>query len=426
MRQGSLPRGPAQSHRSCATPAPRERRQTPVMADVGASSRRRLDGDMSARDAQRPDDVVPFGVRVAAAWAWRLLLIAAATGVAAYVAATLRLVVVPAVLAVFLTVLLEPFKHRLERAGMATALAALVALAAAVVVLGGLLALLIPPVVDELDTLTRDVEAGASRVVEWVAEGPLNAGDGDVSAVVDRLRDNVDVLGSGVLAGATLLAEAVAALLLALVFTFFLLKDGRRLWRWVLSRVPARRRPAAAELGRRIWATLGAYLRGVLIVALFDAVFIGLALVVLGVPLALPLTVVTFIGAFIPIVGALAAGAAATLVALVTGGVDQALLVLAAVIVVQQVESQILSPVVLGRAVKLHPGIVLVSVTAGAVLYGVVGAALATPVAAIIGAAATVAGADGDPVSASSATRRRVPRSPHENGPEAREPSDRP
>jgi len=356
---------------------------------------------LTVSDPRRPEDSIPFGVRVGAAWAWRLLLIAAAVSAAAYAAAALRLLVIPAVAAVFLTVLLEPVKQRLVRAGMAAAAAALTALVAFVLVFGGVFALLVPPVVDELDTLGRDVEDGARRVLEWVSEGPLNADDTQVQAAldgtIDRLQENFDAVGSGVLAGAALVVEMIAGLLLALVLTFFFLKDGGRLWRWILMRVRPPRRPTTDDLGRRIWATLGAYLRGIVIVALFDAVFIGLALVALGVPLALPLTVITFIGAFIPIVGALVAGAAATLVALVTGGPDQALLVLAAVIVVQQVESQLLSPVVLGRAVKLHPGVVLMAVTAGAVLYGVVGAALAAPVAAVIRTAATAAAPDGDP-----------------------------
>ena len=362
--------------------------------------RRATDG-VTVRGARRPDDAVPFVVRVGAAWAWRLLLIAAAVSAAAYAAAELRLLVLPAVVAVFLTVLLEPIKQRLVRAGMAAAAAALTALIGFVVVFGAMFSLLVPPVVDELDTLGRDVEDGARRVLEWVSEGPLNADDTQVQAAfdgaIDRLQENVGAVGSGVLAGAALVVEMIAGLLLALVLTFFLLKDGDRLWRWILMRVRPPRRPTTEDLGQRIWATLGAYLRGIVIVALFDAVFIGLALVALGVPLALPLTVITFIGAFVPIVGALVAGAAATLVALVTGGLDQALLVLAAVIVVQQVESQLLSPVVLGRAVKLHPGVVLMAVTAGAILYGVVGAALAAPVAAVVRTAATAATPDGAP-----------------------------
>jgi len=362
--------------------------------------RRATDG-VTVRGARRPDDAVPFVVRVGAAWAWRLLLIAAAVSAAAYAAAELRLLVLPAVVAVFLTVLLEPIKQRLVRAGMAAAAAALTALATFVLVFGAVFALLVPPVVDELDTLARDVEDGARRVLEWVSEGPLNADDTQVQAAfdgaIDRLQENVGAVGSGVLAGAALVVEMIAGLLLALVLTFFLLKDGDRLWRWILTRLRPPRRPTTDDLGRRIWATLGAYLRGIVIVALFDAVFIGLALVALGVPLALPLTVITFIGAFIPIAGAIAAGAAATLVALVTGGLDQALLVLAAVIVVQQVESQLLSPVVLGRAVKLHPGVVLMAVTAGAIIYGVIGAALSAPIAAVIRTAATAAAPDGDP-----------------------------
>jgi len=362
--------------------------------------RRATDG-VTVRGARRPDDSVPFGVRVGAAWAWRLLLIAAAVSAAAYAAAELRLLVIPAVVAVFLTVLLEPVKQRLMRAGMAAAAAALTALATFVLVFGAVFALLVPPVVDELDTLARDVEDGARRVLEWISEGPLNADDTQVQAAldgtVDRLQENFGAVGSGVLAGTALVVEMIAGLLLALVLTFFFLKDGGRLWRWILTRLRPLRRPTTDDLGRRIWATLGAYLRGIVIVALFDAVFIGLALVALGVPLALPLTVITFIGAFIPIAGAIAAGAAATLVALVTGGLDQALLVLAAVIVVQQVESQLLSPVVLGRAVKLHPGVVLMAVTAGAIIYGVIGAALSAPIAAVIRTAATAAAPDGDP-----------------------------
>jgi len=163
---------------------------------------------LTVSDPRRPEDSIPFGVRVGAAWAWRLLLIAAAVSAAAYAAAALRLLVIPAVAAVFLTVLLEPVKQRLVRAGMAAAAAALTALVAFVLVFGGVFVLLVPPVVDELDTLGRDVEDGARRVLEWVSEGPLNADDTQVQAAfdgaIDRLQENVGAVGSGVLAGAAL------------------------------------------------------------------------------------------------------------------------------------------------------------------------------------------------------------------------------
>jgi len=349
---------------------------------------------MRRHGPRRPDDAVPFGIRVAAAFAWRLLLLAAAVAVLAHVAATLRLVVVPAVLAVFLAVLLDPLKRRLERTPLPSGAAAAAAMVVFLLVIGGTFALLAPAVVDELDTLQADVEEGARQVLEWAGEGPLNTTDAQIEDVIagatGRLEDNAGAVSSGVLSGAALVAEVIAGLLLAVILTFFFLKDGGRLWQWVLRRAGQDRRAGMEAIGERIWTTLGLYLRGVLIVAAFDAVFIGLALVLVGVPLALPLTVITFIAAFVPIVGAIVAGAAATLVALVSGGLDEALIVLAAVIVIQQLESQLLSPIVIGRAVALHPGVVLVAVTAGAVTFGVIGAAIAAPIAAVIKAATTV------------------------------------
>ena len=342
---------------------------------------------MSARQGA-PADRVPVVVRVAAAWSWRLLLIAAAVVTVAYVAAELRLVVIPAVLALFLAIVLDPLHRLLQRVGLPGGLAAVGSLLAFLGVLAGLFALLVPPVVDELGTLGDSLEDGARQVVDWLAEGPLNASDAQIQGAVDdaiaRARDNAGAIGGGVLTGASLVGEVVVGLLLTLVLTFFLLKDGDRLWAWLLDRAGPERRDGFENRGRVVRARLGAYLRGVSIVALFDAVFIGLALVVIGVPFALPLAVLTFVTAYVPIVGATVAGAAATLVALVAGGVDDALLVLAAVVVVQQVESQLLSPVVVGRAVHLHPAVVLLAVTAGAIVYGVIGAALAAPLAAVV------------------------------------------
>jgi putative heme transporter len=331
---------------------------------------------------------VPVALRVAAAWSWRLLLIGAAIVAAAYVAAELRLVVIPAVLAFFLTIVLDPLHRRLRRAGLSRGLAAIASLLAFLGVLAGLFALLVPPVVDELGTLGDSLEDGARQVLDWLAEGPLNVSDAQIQGALDdavaRARDNAGAIGSGVLTGASLVGEIAVGLLLTMVLSFFLLRDGDRLWAWLLDRAGAERREDVERRGRLVRARLGAYLRGVTLVALFDAVFIGLALVVIGVPFALPLAVLTFITAYVPIVGATVAGAAATLVALVAGGVEDALLVLAAVVVVQQVESQLLSPVVVGRAVRLHPAVVLLAVTAGAIVYGVVGAALAAPLAAAV------------------------------------------
>lgn len=330
---------------------------------------------------------VPWPVRVAAAWAWRLLLVAAAVVLAARALADLRLVVLPLILALFLTTLLAPVSTLLRAAGLPRALAAGVAVLGLLGGLAGTVALLGPTVIDEFDTLGRDVRTGIDQVLDWLGDGPLGLAEGDLERALDRgveqARANAGTIGSGVLSGAVLAVEVVAGVLVALVVTFFLLKDGDAMWRWFLGLFGTRKREVAEELGARVWSTLGAYLRGLVVVAAFDAVFIGLALWLIGVPLVLPLAVLTFLLAFIPIVGAVTAGAAAMLVALVAGGIDDALLVLVAVVVVQQVESEILYPVVVGKALRMHPVPVLVAVTAGGILYGVVGAALGAPLAAV-------------------------------------------
>jgi predicted PurR-regulated permease PerM len=167
---------------------------------------------------------------------------------------------------------------------------------------------------------------------------------------------------------------------------FFLVKDGRRMWAWLLDLAPDRRRDALEEMGARTWAVLTAYTRGVVFVATVDAVLIGAVLLIVGVPLALPLIVLTWLAAFFPIIGAVVAGAAAVLVALVASGPTAALIVLVAIIVVQQVEGNVLYPVVVGPRLRLHPIVVLVAVAAGGTLAGIPGAFLAVPIATVLGA----------------------------------------
>lgn len=217
--------------------------------------------------------------------------------------------------------------------------------------------------------------------------GPGNATERGLDDYLDsaaaQLEENAEAVAGGLFSGALLLLEVVIGLALALVLTFFFLKDGERIWDWTVGVSPAGARADLAEIGRRSWRTLGGYLRGVTLVALFDAVFIGLALVVLGVPAALPLAVLTFLGAYVPIAGAVLTGAGAVVVALAADGLVTAGLVAAAVLVVQQIESNLLHPVVVGRAVALHPVAILLALTTGAVLAGVVGALVAVPLAAV-------------------------------------------
>ncbi len=335
----------------------------------------------------RPETAVPDQLRLAAAIAWRFLVVAVAVAVVAVALAKLRVVVLPVVLALFLAAVLAPPAAFLRRRRVPAALAALAVLLASLAVLGGVAALLAPRVVNEFGDIGASVEEGATTVTEWLLEGPLDLSRDDLDRWADRARDELgqrggDIAG-GALGGAYLAIEIVAGLLLSLVVVFFFLKDGERMWPWVVGLFPPRARGRVDEVGRIAWITLGGYLRGVSIVAFVDALFIGLALWILGVPLVLPLALLTFVGGFFPIVGAFTAGAAAALVALVSEGVTTALLVVGAAVLVQQLEGNLLEPVIVGRAVKLHAVAVLLAVAAGAVIWGVVGAFLAVPLAAV-------------------------------------------
>jgi predicted PurR-regulated permease PerM len=199
----------------------------------------------------------------------------------------------------------------------------------------------------------------------------------------DRLRGR---LGGEAVAGLTSVFGVLASAVLVFFLSFFLVKDGRRIWCWLLEFVPESRRRTFDEAGGEAWTVLTAYTRGVVFVATVDAVLIGAALLLVGVPLALPLIVLTWLAAFFPIIGAVTAGAAAVLVTFVADGLTSALVVLAAIIIVQQVEGNVLYPVVVGPRLKLHPIVVLVAVAVGGTLAGIPGAFLAVPIATVCGA----------------------------------------
>ena len=254
-------------------------------------------------------------------------------------------------------------------------------------VLGGIGAAIIPPTVNRIGALDVSLSGGLDEVERWLSDSPLPLTDNQAASVVGELQDAISgqlsALADTAVSGALLTLEVVAGLGLTIVLLFFFLRDGGGLWRWCTSLTPPHRRADVEELGRRSWEALGGFVRGQTVVALFDAVFIGISLAVLGVPLVLPLAVITFFGAYVPIVGATVAGAAAALVALVTEGPATALAVVGAIIVVQQVEGNILQPVVVGRATDVHPVAVLLGVTTGAVLAGIVGAMVAAPTVAV-------------------------------------------
>ena len=307
------------------------------------------------------------------------------------IAGRLMLVVMPLLIALLLTTLLLPPAVVLERAGVRRGLAALIVVLGGMAILAGMFGVLIPSFISELGNLGDRAREGAEQVLDWLATStPLPVDGMGLGELLQRASrqvggDSADPT-EGMLAGAAVALEAVTGLVLAMVLCFFFIKDRDKITRWLFTRTPQPQRFDVAAVGGRAWTTLAGYLRGTAIIAVVDAVGIAVGLLLLGVPLVLPLSLLVFFGAFFPIVGAFVAGLAATLVALVTGGVVQALLALGVVVAVQQVEGNLLQPVVMSRAVPLHPIVILLSLTAGGALGGVAGAFVAVPVAAVVAA----------------------------------------
>jgi predicted PurR-regulated permease PerM len=249
------------------------------------------------------------------------------------------------------------------------------------------------PVADEVHRLDLDVRGGVERIGDWLVDGPLGLSERQVDRSIERgfdqLRANGGVFASGLLSGTVLLVELVAGVLLTLFLLFFFLKDGDRIWDWVVRLFPRRARGDVEAIGAQSWQMLGGYLRGVALVALVDAVLIGSGLAIVGVALVLPLAVLTFLAGFFPIVGANVAGFAAAMVALVSNGLTAALVVVGIVVLVQQLEGHLLQPLIVGRSVRLHPVAILLAIAGGAVLWGIAGAFLAVPLTAVCATAAS-------------------------------------
>lgn len=307
-----------------------------------------------------------------------------------YLASRLSLVLVPLTLALFPATLLVPVTVWLKERGAPEALAAFTAIILGFAAIGAVVGLMVPLVQAELPGLVESASQGMDEVERSLEQGPLPVQVDGVSGLLQRVADQLGgeddgESGSGAAVGAVAAAfEGLAGFVLLLVALFFYLKEGPRLVRGLVATAPPRARPWLETFGARVWDTVGPYFRGQLLVALVDAVFIGLGLVLLGVPLAVPLAVLVFFGALFPIVGSITAGALAVLVALADGGPTTGLLALGLIVVVQQVEGNVLQPVILGKVVHLHPLVVLLSLTAGAVLFGILGAFLAVPVAAVV------------------------------------------
>jgi predicted PurR-regulated permease PerM len=332
-------------------------------------------------------------VRKAAAWAWRLLIILGAVLAVCWVVAKLEVIVVPVLLALMISALLVPAvdwigRRRIWRWRVRRGAAVALVLLGGFAIFGGILAFVITQFVYGLPDLTDQVTRSIESTRKWLIEGPLHLRSEQISgagsAAIQALHNNQSKLTSGALATAATVTEMVTAALLALLTLIFFLYGGRNIWQYVTKIVPVDARERVREAGRAGYASLIGYVRATFLVALTDAAGVGVGLAFLGIPLALPLASLVFLGAFVPLVGALIAGSLAIVVALLSKGIVFALATLALLIGVNQLEAHFLQPVVMGRAVSIHPLAVVLAIGTGGVLAGIVGALLAVPTVAFL------------------------------------------
>jgi putative heme transporter len=330
---------------------------------------------------------VPYGVRAAADWTWRLLVIAAGLALVGWFAWEMRVVIFPVVAAVLLSALLTPAVQRLRRAGWNRGWSAAAVVVVFLIVVVSLLSVVGEAVGDQFDEVAQRAEEGLESIQLWLAGPPFNLSAEQFQDWIDRavasLSQNREAITAGALSTATLAVEVVTGILLGLFSLIFFLYDGDRIWAWLVRLMPRNARERVHTAGHLAWLTLTQYVRGTVLIALFDATLISILLVILGVPLALPLGLLVFFGAFVPLVGAFVTGALAVLVALVANGWLQALIVLVGIVAIQQLEGHVFQPFVLGRMVRVHPLAVVIAVALGAYAAGIIGAVVAVPLVAV-------------------------------------------
>ena len=330
---------------------------------------------------------VAHAIEVGARWSLRLLLIAAGLAAVLWVAGRFWSVLLPLLLALLLTTVLWP-PVRLLRRWLPPSLAALLVLLVLLAVLGGIGFLLVKVVTAQAGGLATEFSAGLDSLRSWLSGPPLNLGRNPIGSGVDEMlsaaQRNSQVVAGSVITVLTRLASTLFDVVLALVLAFFLLKDGPRFLPWLRGWIGPAFGAPVEEVASRSWTALGNFIFSQAAVAVADAVLIGLGIWLLQVPFALPIAILIFFGAFIPIVGAFVTGAVAVLVALVSGGIWIALATLGIVLVVQQIEGNVLQPLIMGKTLKMHPALVIGVITLGASLFGIVGAFLSVPILAVL------------------------------------------
>ena len=346
------------------------------------------------------DSVAPL-VRKAAAWAWRILVILSAVAALLLLMWQLRVIVVPVALAVILTALLLPAVDRLDQRGLPRGGAGALVLLGGLGLFGGILTFVVSQFISGLPGLVAEVTRSIDNATNWLIDGPAHLSREQIDKAGDTaaaaLRDNQEKLTSGALSTAATLTEIVTGALLTLFTLIFLLSGGRGIYAYLTKIVPAGSRDRVRDAGRAGFGSLIGYVRATFLVALVDAVGIGAGLAILGVPLALPLASLVFLGAFVPLIGAVLTGFVAVVVALLAKGFIYALITLGLIFAVQQLESHVLQPLLMGRAVSIHPLAIVLAIAAGAVSAGIIGALLSVPLLAFLNSAIRVLVAPAEP-----------------------------
>ena len=363
-----------------------------------AGGRPHRPGERSRRLARSPGDprnaetAVPNALRVASAWSWRLIVVLAGVYALLYAMSYIAVVVVPVIVALLLAALLQPGAANLVRRGWPRSLAATAMLLVGLAVVSGIITLVVERFTAGFNDLAEQVSEGIGQVQTFVVRTfPITRGqlENAVQQLQETLVANQDNLASGALTTATTVGHVFTGIVLALFTLFFFLKDGRSIWLWLVGLFPADSRAYIDEAARRSWRTLISYVRATVIVAAVDAIGIGIGLAILQVELVIPLAALVFLGAFIPIIGSFLAGSVAVLVALVTQGPITALIALGVVVAVMQLEGHVLQPLLLGRAVRVHPLAVVLAIAAGLLIAGIFGALIAVPTVACANVAGT-------------------------------------
>lgn len=331
---------------------------------------------------------VPYGVELAAGWSWRILVIAAGVALLGWLISFFAVIVIPVVVALLISALVVPVVEWLSRHGLRRSIAAVLVVITTIAAVGALLTFAGAQVATGANDLADQTVKGLQEIKDWLKDGPLHASDSQINDYIDNIQAAItdQTKDGGVVARLTEVGTAIghvlAGFFIVLFSTYFFLADGSRIWSWLVRLSPRAARERFDSSGRVAWISLTQFVRATVIVAATDGILIGAGAGIIGVPFSLAIGVLVFLGAFVPIIGATIAGSVAILVALVDQGPVKALVMLAIVIGVQQLEGHVLQPFLMGRWVSVHPLAVILSIGAGVLTAGVAGALVAVPLAA--------------------------------------------